>query len=121
MLDTQSREGGQFAASPGISTGTLPCTLSLYSSLPAFVHLDNLSNVYSDNLSNMCIFSFCQVCIKTISLICEDNPEDDVKHCKEGREAFQEELVDSEDKKCFYNISCCFFYRKQTVNCFFLY
>ena len=31
-------------------------------------------------------------------LICEDNPEDDVKHCKEGREAFQEELVDSEDK-----------------------
>ena len=55
--------GGQFAVSPGISTGTLPCTLSLYSSLPAFVPLDNLSNVYSDNLSNMCIFSFCQVCI----------------------------------------------------------
>ena len=71
----------------------------------------------------MFIQTICQICVFFIlssmyldnHLICEDNPEDDVKHCKEGREAFQEELVDSEDKKCFCNISCFLLWSEQWI------
>ena len=87
--------------------------------LPSYIQ--TICQMFIQTICQTCVFlSFCQVRIQTISLICEDNPKDDVKHCKEGREAFQEELVDSEDKRYFCNISCCF-YMKQTVNCLFLY